>query len=153
MAIGNAVQRGSTVTIYDERGRITGTIVASGGPKDGLKSFMASVVTMRRGNWLYLHDERGRQVGSMPAWGASRKRPPSSSLPARLILPNLRPHVLTGRAGACSNGPMDRAPGLAPVKGRAAWPGARRPTVPAAGRRRRAAARAAEAAALVEDDV
>ena len=50
MAIGSAVQRGSGVYIYDERGRQLGVVGAGSGPNDGLKGYTGSTVSVRRGN-------------------------------------------------------------------------------------------------------
>lgn len=67
MAIGNAVQRGSYVYVYNERGRQTASIPAGSGSNDGLKGYTSSTVNVRRGSYIYTHDEKGRQVGSTPA--------------------------------------------------------------------------------------
>ena len=67
MAIGSAVQRGSSVYIYDEKGRQLGVVSAGSGPNDGLKGYTGSTVSVRRGNSIYIYDERGRQKGVTPA--------------------------------------------------------------------------------------
>lgn len=67
MAIGNAVQRGSFVYIYDEKGRQIGSVPAGSGKDDGLKGYTSSTVNVRRGSFIYTHDERGRQTSSTPA--------------------------------------------------------------------------------------
>lgn len=66
MAIGTAVQRGSTVYIYDEKRRQVATAPAGNGPSDGLVGFTGSTVSIRRGASIYLYDERGRQTGTVP---------------------------------------------------------------------------------------
>ena len=66
MAIGNAIQRGSYVYIYDENNRQTGSVPAGSGPNDGLKGYTSSQVNVQRGSYIYSHDERGRQIGSKP---------------------------------------------------------------------------------------
>lgn len=60
MAIGTAVQRGGSVYVYDERGRLLYTRAAGTGSGDGLQGFTSSTVTIRRGGSIYVYDERGR---------------------------------------------------------------------------------------------
>ena len=64
MAIGNAVQRGSLVYVYDEKGRQLSSIIAGSGPKDGLTGYTSSTVNIRRGTLIYTYDEKGRQIAS-----------------------------------------------------------------------------------------
>lgn len=67
MAIGNAVERGSYVYIYDEKGRQTAVVSTGSGRDDGLKGYTSSRVNVRRGPYIVSYDERGRQVGTAPA--------------------------------------------------------------------------------------
>lgn len=67
MAIGNAVQRGSFVYVYDERNRQISTISAGNGKDDGLKGYTGSNVNVRRGAFIYTYDEKGRQTGTTSA--------------------------------------------------------------------------------------
>ena len=67
MAIGSAVQRGSSVYIYDEKGRQLGVVSAGSGRNDGLQGYTGSTVSVRRGNSIYIYDEKGRQKGVTPA--------------------------------------------------------------------------------------
>ena len=67
MAIGNAVQRGSTIYIYDEKGYQTGTVSAGSGPHDRMHGYTGGSVSVRRGSTIYIYDERGRQTGSTAA--------------------------------------------------------------------------------------
>lgn len=67
MAIGNAVQRGSFVYVYDENNRQIASIPAGSGKDDGLKGYTGSTVNVRRGSFIYTYDEKGRQKGSTPA--------------------------------------------------------------------------------------
>jgi isopentenyldiphosphate isomerase len=60
MAIGSVIQRGRTIYVYDERGRVLFTRDAGSGPEDGLKGYTSDTVTIRRGHTLYVLDERGR---------------------------------------------------------------------------------------------
>jgi hypothetical protein len=63
MAIANAIQKGSTVFIYDEKGRQLGTVTAG----DGLYGFTSGSVSIRRGSTIFTYDEKGRQTGTTPA--------------------------------------------------------------------------------------
>lgn len=67
MPIGNAVQRGSFVYIYDEKGRQIGSVSAGSGKDDGLKGYTSTTVNIRRGSFIYTHDQKGRQISSTPA--------------------------------------------------------------------------------------
>ena len=67
MAIGNAVQRGTLVYLYDENGRQLRTLAAGSGPGEGLTGYTGGTVSIRRGPWIYTYDERGRQVSTTPA--------------------------------------------------------------------------------------
>jgi hypothetical protein len=68
MTIGNAVQRGNYVFIYDERGSQTGMVSAGTGPEDGLKGYTSSTVNVRRGNYIFSYDERGGQISMTSAF-------------------------------------------------------------------------------------
>ncbi len=67
MAIGNAVQRGNFVYIYDEKGRQTHTLSGGSGLNDGLHGYTGGSVSIRRGSFIYTYDERGRQISTTPA--------------------------------------------------------------------------------------
>jgi hypothetical protein len=67
MAIGNAVQKGSWVYIYDEKGRQLATVSAGSGPQDGLMGYTSSTVNVRKGSWIYTYDEKGRQISTTSA--------------------------------------------------------------------------------------
>jgi hypothetical protein len=67
MAIGNAVQRGSFVYVYNDANRQLCTIPAGNGAGDGLTGYTSSRVNIRRGSFIYSYDEKGRQVGTAPA--------------------------------------------------------------------------------------
>ena len=68
MAIGNAVQKGSWVYIYDEKGRQTGCVGAgSPGKGDGLTGYTSSTVNVRKGSWIYSYDVKGRQTACVGA--------------------------------------------------------------------------------------
>ena len=53
MAIGSAVQRGSLVYVYDEKGRRLTSLLAGKGPKDELQGYTSSTVSVRRGSLIY----------------------------------------------------------------------------------------------------
>lgn len=67
MAIGNAVQRGDWVYIYDDKGNQTATVNAGSGQGDGLKGYTSSSVNVQRGSWIYSYDERGTQLNVVNA--------------------------------------------------------------------------------------
>ena len=66
-AIGSAVQRGSHVYVYDERGRQLAMIEAGRRPEDGLQGYTGATVSIRRGSRVLTYDERGRQLSTTPA--------------------------------------------------------------------------------------
>jgi hypothetical protein len=68
MGIGNVVQRGSCIYIYDDKGRQAASIVGGGGrPGDGLKGYTSTTVNVQRGSVIYTYDEKGRQINSVIA--------------------------------------------------------------------------------------
>lgn len=67
MAIGNVVQRGSLVYVYDEKGRQLFSKPTGTGPADGLKGYTSTTVNIRHGSYIYTFDEKGRQKASTPA--------------------------------------------------------------------------------------
>ncbi len=62
MTISNAVQKGSYVYVYDERGRNLFEKPAGSGPKDGLVGFTGTSISIRRGSKIYTYDVRGRNL-------------------------------------------------------------------------------------------
>lgn len=66
MAVGNAIQRGGFVYVYDEKGRQLSALAAGSGPADGLKGYTGATVNIQRGSFIYTYDERGRQLSSTP---------------------------------------------------------------------------------------
>lgn len=63
MAIGSAVQWGSFVYVYDEKGRQLATVPAG----EGMQGYTGSTVSVRRGAFVYTYDERGRQISTTSA--------------------------------------------------------------------------------------
>ena len=63
MAIGSAVQRGSFVYVYDEKGRQLATVPAG----EGMQGYTGSTVSVKRGAFVHTFDERGRQISTIPA--------------------------------------------------------------------------------------
>ena len=64
MAIGNAVQRGSFVYIYDDNNTQKAVVPAGSGPNDGLKGYTMSQVNVQRGSFIYSYGENGNHLGS-----------------------------------------------------------------------------------------
>ena len=63
MAIGNVVQRGQWVTVYNDRGQQTAHIFADNSkPGDGLKGYTSTTVNVQVGQWVYTYDERGSKI-------------------------------------------------------------------------------------------
>ena len=50
MTIGNVVQRGSLIYVYDERGRQIATVSAG----DGLQGYTGSMFSVKRGALIYM---------------------------------------------------------------------------------------------------
>ena len=67
MAIGNAVQRGHVVFVYDEKNQQVTTLPAGSGPNDGLKGYTGSSVNIQRGDIIITYNEKGLQTGIMRA--------------------------------------------------------------------------------------
>jgi hypothetical protein len=62
MAIATAIKRGSSVYVYDEKGRQILTISAGNKPEDGLTGYTSTTVSVRRGGSIYTYDDKGRQI-------------------------------------------------------------------------------------------
>ena len=63
MAIGNAVQSGGFVRVYNERNIQLCTIgIGSSNKNDGLKGYTSSTVNIQIGGFIYTYDEKGRQL-------------------------------------------------------------------------------------------
>ena len=62
MAIGSAIERGSFIFVYDEKGHVLFSKSRGSGPTDGLLSFTGGTVTVRYGSIIYTYDETGRDA-------------------------------------------------------------------------------------------
>ena len=67
MAIANAVQRGSFIYVYNEKGSVMFTVPSGSGPKDGLKGYTQSSVNVQRGSFIYMYNDRGSITHTVPA--------------------------------------------------------------------------------------
>ena len=67
MAIGSAIERGSLIQVFDERGRTLFSKAKGSGPKDGLLGFTGSTVTVRFGSVIHTYDEHGMTIYSKAA--------------------------------------------------------------------------------------
>lgn len=67
MPIGNAIQKGQWVYVYDEKGHKTATISTGTHPGDGLMGYTSSSVNVRAGDFIYSYDERGHKTGTKSA--------------------------------------------------------------------------------------
>jgi hypothetical protein len=67
MAVGNAVQHGTLIYIYDENFRQTTSLSSAGcTPSDGLVGHTACSVHVRRGALIYAYDEQGHILSKVP---------------------------------------------------------------------------------------
>ena len=62
MAIASAVERGSQVFAYNERGLMLFTKANGSGPHDGLLGFTSSSVTVRSGSVIITYGENGQII-------------------------------------------------------------------------------------------
>ena len=60
--IGSALERGSLIVVYDEKGMSLFSKSKGSGPHDGLLGFTGSTVTVRFGSVIYTYGERGQTV-------------------------------------------------------------------------------------------
>jgi hypothetical protein len=60
--IGSAMERGSLICVFDERGITLFQKAKGSGPHDGLLGFTGSTVTVRFGSVIYTYDESGRSL-------------------------------------------------------------------------------------------
>ena len=67
MAIGNAVQKGAFVYIYDEKGHQTASISVGNDKNDGLRGYTSSTVNVQRGTFIYTYDDKGHQKSYISA--------------------------------------------------------------------------------------
>ncbi len=66
MPIGNAVERGSLVYVYDEKARQLFAKPKGSRPGDGLKGYTGGTVNIQQGSLIYTYDEKGRQISTTP---------------------------------------------------------------------------------------
>jgi hypothetical protein len=57
--IGSALERGSLIVVFDQRGTTLFSKTRGSGPNDGLLGFTGSTVTARFGSIIYTYDEKG----------------------------------------------------------------------------------------------
>lgn len=67
MPIAAAVEHGSVIYVYDEKGMQISVIPGSSEPEDGLRGYTASTVSVKRGGVIFIYNEHGMQVSSVPA--------------------------------------------------------------------------------------
>jgi hypothetical protein len=67
MPIATAVQRGTLVYVYDEKGRHLMTIPAGHKPEDDLVGYTSTTVSVRRGGVVYTYDEKNRLISTHSA--------------------------------------------------------------------------------------
>jgi hypothetical protein len=64
MAIATAIKRGSSVYVYDEKGRLMLTLTAGNKPEDGVTGYTSTTVSVRREGSIYTYDDKGRHISS-----------------------------------------------------------------------------------------
>ena len=64
MAIGNAVQRGPYVYVYDERGNHVAIINAGGDADNGLKGYTSTTVNVQIDGYIRSYNEKGEHISS-----------------------------------------------------------------------------------------
>ncbi|MBX3741271.1 MAG: hypothetical protein KF712_09795 [Akkermansiaceae bacterium] len=67
MAIANALKKGSSIFVYDEKGRQLFTLPAGSGPNDGLTGYTSATVSIRRGSSIFTYNDKGRQTSVISA--------------------------------------------------------------------------------------
>ena len=60
--IGSALERGSLIVVYDEKGMSLFSKAKGSGPQDGLLGFTGSTVTVRHGSVVYTFDVKGMTI-------------------------------------------------------------------------------------------
>ena len=60
--IGSALERGSLIVVYDEKGMSLFSKSKGSGPQDGLLGFTGSTVTVRFGSVIYTYGAHGQTV-------------------------------------------------------------------------------------------
>ena len=60
MPISSAIQKGSSVHVYDERGRTMFIKSVGSKPSDGLKGYTSTTVTIQQSLSIHTYDEKGR---------------------------------------------------------------------------------------------
>ena len=67
MSIANAVQKGSFIYVYYEKGRALFSKPVGGGKNDGLKGYTSGAINIQQGSFIYSYNEKGQSTGSTPA--------------------------------------------------------------------------------------
>ena len=67
MAIGSAIERGSVILVYDQRGQMLFSKANGSGTHDGLLGFTGSTVTVRSGSTATTYGPVGQIIYSKPA--------------------------------------------------------------------------------------
>jgi hypothetical protein len=62
MPIGSALEHGSSIFVFDDRGQTLFSKAKGSGADDGLLSFTGSTVTIRFGSVIYTYDEDGHTI-------------------------------------------------------------------------------------------
>ena len=60
--IGSALEHGSLIVVYDEKGMSLFSKSKGSGPQDGLLGFTGSTITVRHGSVIYTFDAKGTTI-------------------------------------------------------------------------------------------
>lgn len=67
MAIGNAIEKGSWVDVYNEKNQRIFQQAINPNNGDRLMGYTSSTVNIKQGYWINTYDEKGRRIGQNSA--------------------------------------------------------------------------------------
>jgi hypothetical protein len=67
MVIGSAVERGSVIYVYNDKGRVLFSKPKGPQRGDGLKGYTGTTLNIQRGDVIYTYNEKGYQIFSISA--------------------------------------------------------------------------------------
>jgi hypothetical protein len=66
MEIAYAIQKGSTVHVYNQKNGLMFMTPVGNGPNDGLQGYTSSHVSIRKGNTIWIYNNKGGMTGMNP---------------------------------------------------------------------------------------
>ena len=67
MAIGNVLEKGNLIYVYDEKDKQLFAKPFNSKNGDKLMGYTNSTVNIKKGNLVYTYDEKGKQINARPA--------------------------------------------------------------------------------------